>query len=428
MKIIIPANKRALLDAVLKRINTKYQNNAVTVIINKINGTIQFISGQFPLCSECSFPISQHLSELKDVKLSIDGSFAKQITHYFSEGQDIELKFKNIGSDPVFVELVDTTSIANDLAIRSCKCQTAQDMHITYVTDPHNPPCMTVTKTDVEQIVNAAAKNLPFEFIEFNKEKKYIRIQRQDTVEDKLLPEEITLPGTLVFTATIKEQVEQLCQITSSNQIEITQENENMIFKTPEYSLTCSLAGVQEFYRKTPVTSKIIKSVALNLFTLKEELKHCVDLYPQIKTHNTVLFYLNEDNAAIVVLTDYYEFIHPMYVFKVINEEKDSGSLFTFSPRDFKDIQIENSNEPQKSRLEILKDSHGKLSLRICCWFKKTHRYYTLAIENDERELDKVKTMLNDIKQKQVQKKLQKQANTTSQAQKRQGELFDFGI
>ncbi|HHF0550421.1 TPA: hypothetical protein ACPHT2_000011 [Vibrio antiquarius] len=422
MNIVIPANKRPLLQILSERIDTHYADCVVTILTNKTASTITFVCGQSPFCSEYQFILDERSTPLKDKQFSIDGSFAKQIIHYFVEGQDIELEFEINASGTMFVELVDTTALSKDqyqtAALRRCQCGDASDDHLIYLTDNQQRPTTTTSKAIIERIVYEAQENVPFEFLELNKEKQHLRIQRQGEVEDKSLPRGLTLPVSLVLTPETTKQMTELCQLTSGNEIDIAQQGETVTFKTPECTLTCSLAGVEDFYHKKSDPIRTLKYVALNLFAFKEELKHCFKKYGRIKKANDALLYLENNQAAIAFLTKPYEFAHPIHVFEVGNNENHAGSLFRFSPRDLENFLIKNSLEAKNTRIDIFKTSHGELKLGVYYSLEEKLPYDTIAIEKDERHLKKVLELIESIEKK--------QGKTPSNPPEQQGNLFNF--
>lgn len=423
MTIVIPANMRCLLEILCQRIETHYQECAVSIIINKDERTIHFIAGPSPLSAKCSIIVDQSSTGLRTVNFSIDGSFAKQLIHYFLDDQNIELTFPVDRKGQTFIELVDSTDLSIDRfqtsALRRCQCHNVLEEHLIYLADRQHSPCTTVSKATLEHIAYEANAHLPFEFIELNKEQQHIRIQRQGVVEDKSLPRHIKLPNSFVFTEETAKQIAQLCKVTLSNEIEIAQHGEVITLNTPECSISCSLAGVEEFFRKKPTPSHLLKYVALNLFAFKQEIEHCFKHYPRIRKENIAFLYVANNTAAIAVMTEPYEFIHPIHVFEVVEKENNSGSLFRFSPRDLEKIRIKNSLEAQKTRLDIIKNSQGQLSLNVYYSLQDTLPYDTIPLEKDEGYLNKVIAMLASIEQKHSI-----QAPKSIEAQ---GELFHFG-
>lgn len=422
MKMIIPAAKRALLQALSEHIDTHYVDSVVTLITRKAERMVTLVCGQSPFCSEYTLHLDDRSSELKDKQFSIDGSFAKRLIHYFAEEQDIELRFDSTTSGTLFVELIDTTELGKGddyqtPALRRCQCGDASDEHLAYLADNQQRPTATTSKAAIERIVFEAQENVPFEFLELNKEEQYLRVQRQGEVEDKSLPQGLTLPVSLVLTPETTKQMTELCRITSGNEIEIAQQGETVTFKAPECTLTCSIAGVEAFYQKKPDPVRSLKYVALNLFAFKKELEHCFKHYGRIKKANDALLYLGEDRAAIAVLTPPYEFVHPIHVFEVGQHTPYAGSLFRFSPRDLDNIKIKNSLEAKKTRLDVFETSRGELKLGVYYSLDERLPYDTIAIENDERHLNKVLSMMERIDAGQ---------EDAVKAPEQQGDLFSF--
>ncbi|PNH94625.1 hypothetical protein [Vibrio diazotrophicus] len=423
MKIIIPSHKRTNFELLSQSIDPHYANCVVTIVTDKAEKSITFVTGEYPLCSQFTFVADERSTHIKDKQFSIDGSFTKQIINYFGKEQDIELNFESTNSGRMYVQLFDSTSLSIDEyqnpALRRCQCGDVLDKHLTYLLDNQQRPTTTTSKALMERILYEAKDHLPFEFIELDKDNQYIRVQRQGEIEDKSLPNDLKLPLSLVLTPETTQQMTELCQITSGSEIEIAQQGEALTFKTPECTLTCSLAGVEEFYRKKPDPIVTLLYFIVNLFTLKGELEHCISKYNLIKKANEAFLYLSKDKAAIAFLTEPYEFVHPIHVFEVGSGDSKSGLLLRFSPKDLKDMKIKNSLEARKTRLNIFKTSRGELKLGVYYSLEDKLPYTTIAVEESDIHLKKVLAMIESIEENLGDK--------TFGSIEQQSDLFGFG-
>lgn len=422
MNIIIPANKRSLLESLSQGIDTHFANCVVTVLVNKTQNTITFINGQLPLCDHYTFMLDERSISLKNKHFSLDASFTKQLINYFIQGEDIKLEFEIQPSGTMFLEVLDrSTRLKDELqstALRRCQCSAPSDEHLTYWANTPKCPTTKTSKATIERIVYEAHKNLPFEYLQLNKEENYVRIQRQGVVEDKALPLDMKLPVSMVLTPDTTMQMTKLCQMTSGNEIEIAQQGETITFKTPECTLTCSLAGVEEFYQKKTVPIQALKYVALNLFTLKKELNHCVKEYSQIKKADEFLLYIGDEKAAIAVLIPPYAFTKLIHVFEVGESKTNVGSLFRFSPKELEGVRVKNLQEATKTRLDIFETALGELKLGVYYSLEDNLPYTTISIERDERQLDSVLKMIKDLEEKQT--------DNNSTIKEKQQDLFIF--
>lgn len=415
MKIIIPNNKRALLKNITENIDTHYSDSSATVLINKKERSLTLITGKKPLFAHCVFALDKRSTNLKDTQLSIDGSYAKQLPDYFALEQDIELSFQTSSANSSFIELIQIFPRYEQATLRRCECNDALKEHITYLKSNNKLPTTIVSKPVIERIIYESTEHMPFELCEMNHEQQRIRVQRDGKVEDKHLPSDIKLPISMVMTPKITQQLTDLCAITSSKEIEIAQQGELLTFKADEGAVTCSVAGLYEFHAKSPEKTKTLQYVELNFYEFKAELRHCFKKYDVIKKANDALLYLNDKEVAIAVLTEPYEFVHPISTSKV-SGEKSNDSLYHFSPKDLLNIKIKDLTVATSIRLEVIKYPNGKLKLGVYYSLEDKLPYHSISIERDDSQQQKVLSILEGLKKKE----------STSQHKKEeaQGDLF----
>lgn len=402
MKLIILCIKKVLLKNITENIDTRYADNSATVLINKKERALTLVTGQKPLFAHCVLKLDKRSTGLKDTHFSIDGSYAKQLSHYFASEQDIELSFQASSAGSSFIELIQTGSKNGQAILRRCKCSDASEEHLTYLKDNAQLPTATISKAAIERIVFESTEHMPFEFCEMDKEQQRIRIQRDGKVEDKHLPNDIKLPISMVMTPEITQQLTDLCDNTGGNEIEIAQQGELLTFKTGEGAVTCSVAGLSEFHSKVPEKTQTLQDVELDFYVLKAELQHCFKAYGVIKKANDALLYLSDKKAAIAVFTGPYKFVHPITVSNIGSKKDNVSSLFRFSPKDLLNIKIKDLIGARSTRLEIIKHENGELKLEV--YYSKEDKlpYCSIPIEKDESQLPKVLTMLESLENKQT--------------------------
>ncbi len=420
MKMAIPSCQQQLFNNLTQYIDTRYPNCVMTVLVDKNKRSLTLIAGQAPLISQCVFVLDERSTGLKDKQFSIDGSFAKQLSKYFAPEQDIELDFQTQPTSMLFVELLHINPQDDETALRRCQCGDVFPDHLTYLKENDQRPTTIMSKAVIEDILEASSQHMPFEFIELDNVQQHIRVQRDGKVVERQLPKNLELPVSMVLTQEAKKQLNDLCIATSDDEIEIAQQGELLTFKTAESTVTCSLAGVEEFQQMQPMALQTLRYVVLDFFTFKAELTHCFNGYGLIRKANYALLSLNGNKAAIAFVTSPYEFVHPITVVQVGGEEESTSALFRFSPRDLLNIKVKDLFEAKCTKLEVIQHSNGELTLGIYTSLESKLPYCSIPIEKDERQLPKVAAMLESLDKK--------QSTTPLKKQEVQADLFDYDM
>lgn len=402
MKIKIPSNKKALFKSVTENIDTHYKDSLATASISKEEGSITFITGQPPLCSHGTFKLDTSSTHVKDIEFSINGSFAKQLPNYSSKDEDIEFRVHTSSSNATSVELIHKNADSSEKALRRCECVDVYEAHLTYFKESTQRPTSTVSKATIERVIYEAKQNMPLELCEMNAEKQYCRVQRDGNVEEVHLPDKLKLPVSLVLTEEIIHEVDNVCKATEGDEIEVAQQGESITFKTPEVTVTYSLAGVEEFYAKKPLKFINEKHVVVDFLAVKKEVRHCSVEYKTIKKADDALLYLSGDKAAVAFIMPPFEFVHPIAVTETCSETKNSESLYRFSLKALLGINISDLTQAPTTRLDILKYENGESKLGVYFSLENTLPHRTISIEKDESQLPKVVALLEELNQSQA--------------------------
>ncbi|MBH0027531.1 hypothetical protein I6F53_11100 [Pseudoalteromonas sp. SWN29] len=420
MKINISSNKTAPLKSITENIDTRYADSLVTVLISKKEGSMTFIAGKPPLCSYCTFILDTSSTHLKDAQFSIDGSFVKQLPYYFNVDEDIELNVHTLSSSVTSIELIHKDMKSNENALRRCECVDVYEEHLTYLKESSQRLTYPVPKASLERVIYESSERMPFEFLEMNVDKQHCRIQRDGDVEEVHLPDNLELPASIVLTEEINRKLNYLCKNTESDVIEFVQQGELLTFKTPETTLTYSLAGVEEFFSKKPLKFTHEKHVVVNFYELKGEVSHCSAEYKTIKKADNAFLYLSGNEAVIAFITPPYEFVHPITVTETCSETKNSESLYRFSLKALLGINISDLTQAASTRLDILKYENGERKLGVYFSLENTLPHRTISIEKDESQLPKVVALLEELNQSQAD------TNTLNKKQEVQKDLFGY--
>lgn len=261
---------------------------------------------------------------------------------------------------------------------------------------------------------------MPLELYEINAEKRYCRVQRDGNVEEVHLPDDLKLPVSMVLTEEIIREVDNVCKATDGDEIEVAQQGESITFKTPEVTVTYSLAGVEEFFAKKPLKFINEKHVVVDFLAVKNEVRHCSSEYKTIKKADDALLYLSGDKAAIAFIMPPFEFVHPITVTETCSETKNSESLYRFSLKALLGINISDLTQAASTRLDILKYENGERKLGVYFSLENTLPHRTISIEKDESLLPKVVALLEELNQSQAG------TNTQNTKQEVQEDLFGY--
>ncbi len=418
MKIIIPSNKKALLKNITENIDTHYADSLATVLISKNEGSITLITGKPPLCSHCAFILDTSSTHVKNAQFSIDGSFAKQLPYYFCSNEDIKLSVHTLSSGATSIELIHKDTKSNENALRRCECVDVDEAHLTYLKESSQRPTSTASKASMERVIHESTELMPFEFLEVNVDKQHCKIQRDGDVEEVHFPDNLKLPISMVLTEEITHKLDNLCKATDSDEIEVAQQGELLTIKTPEATVTCSLAGFEEFFAKKPLKFTNEKHVVVNFYGLKTEVRHCLAEYKTIKKADNALLYLSDNKAAITFITPPYDFVHPITVTETCSKTKNSESLYSFSPKALLGINIGDLTQAKSTRLDILKYENGERKLGVYFSLENKLPHRTIPIEKDESQLPHVLALLEELYQNQGD------TNTQNIKQEVQKDLF----
>ncbi|WP_166421181.1 hypothetical protein [Pseudoalteromonas sp. Z1A8] len=420
MKINISSNKTAPLKSITENIDTRYADSLVTVLISKKEGSMTFIAGKPPLCSYCTLILDTSSTHLEDAQFSIDGSFAKQLPNYFSSNEDIKLSINTLPSSAASIELIHNDMKSNENALRRCECVDVYEGHLTYIKESSQRPTNPVPKASLERVIYESSELMPFEFLEINVDKQHCRIQRDGDVEEVHLPDNLELHDSMVLTEEISRKLNYLCKNTESDVIEFVQQGELLTFKTPETTLTYSLAGVEEFFAKKPLKFINEKHVVVDFLAVKNEVRHCSSEYKTIKKADDALLYLSGDKAAIAFIMPPFEFVHPITVTETCSETKNSESLYRFSLKALLGINISDLTQAASTRVDILKYENDERKLGVYFSLENTLPHRTISIEKDESQLPKVVALLEELNQSQAD------TNTLNKKQEVQKDLFGY--
>jgi hypothetical protein len=276
----------------------------------------------------------------------------------------------------------------------------------TYTEDP-------VPTADLNPILREMAVLLPFEFIQIDNDKNEMRIQRTEQVEERVLPDNMTLPISLVLNPESINTMSMLC--THTDTLSISMEGETITIANAEHTVTCSLAGVEDFYARQPERPDIELKFVVDFISFKEEIRdHCS--YRAIKKKNECMLLIDNNELFIATIHDGDELARQIYVKELKSEQT---LLYRFHLRDLTQTKIMDITTSHQMKLSITKNKQGDRQLEFYRDFSERLPYASIPVEADHASIKKVLALKKDYQ------KEKQQHNGPSNDD--QTDLFGFG-
>ncbi|QYJ79937.1 hypothetical protein [Shewanella acanthi] len=404
MKLIIPALKRSVLETVLNNIDTSYPTAVLSFIIDKKAKTATIISGLAPQFAQCVISIDPESSELKDTQFAIDGCFGKQLLQYDSRpDKNVLLDIEMVtATEAKCIELVGSKSdkeITGTVALYRCQCQKIETQHLKYVKDCLTRSMTTVSTMSLGLAINEACNNMPFAYIELNKDTKTIKLQRNDEIEEKAFPAHLKLAVNLVLTEAATTKLKSLCNDPSVTSIDIAQQGEELTFSTGEQTITTTISGIDAFFKQKSPPNQVIRYLIVDIYTIKNEVQQWVKHHNNIKKADEAILYIDNTSIAIFALNAPYEFVRRLKVHEISPLPQGfDHQAFRFRPKELLEMKIKDLTRAQQTKLEILQGSKGELKLGLYSTLENKLPTYSIAIENSDYQLPKILKLIEKMK------------------------------
>lgn len=218
-----------------------------------------------------------------------------------------------------------------------------------------------IEKRSIVDIINSANTLIPYDFVEFRKDEKEIRYQKNGEVTTKLLQDNINLPCTLPLTESAAKTLTSLYNSSGSDKVEFNLEGELLTFKTSQHTQSLNLTGLNQFHKKAPLNESLLLELSSNMFDLKQ-LNRMVLKETSVRKLNTAMLLFTENRLFACILPSGREFIREVG----INHLKNNGALlFSYSPRTLNSINLKINENGGEMRITLTKNQNGELKLNF---------------------------------------------------------------
>lgn len=422
MKLVILSENLQTAITMMANIDTSQQNSSVSFIVDKPTKTLTVISGQHPKLAFCNLKLDNQSTALQAVQFSIEGSFCKQLFNECLRDKDsLILDIEMESSSPKHLEVIRSfnrrTDKIDSIGVYRCRCEKIDNKHLAFQNESKSLPTQKLSKSTAEAIVYEATGHLPFQYIELNHNKECVRIQRNGEIEESKLPDHINLSCDIVLNSAATELLEQLCREPDIETIEIAQQGEDLTLKTNNQTVTCLLAGVEEFYDKVTSSHIAKKSIVLNWYNLKG-LFNAWLANKCINKADDAIFYIDDTCFALFALNEPIEFGEIFPVKEISPSAADfDAHLFSFHPREVSKLKIHYMVDAIDTKLTIMAAENGEYSLAIYQSLKDKLATYSIPIQKAEYHMPTVQKLLKKMKN-----------GKTTKLKEDQQDLFGYSI
>lgn len=278
-------------------------------------------------------------------------------------------------------------------------------------------------------LVFLASKYDSFDFIEFDPVNKAIFIQINGHVSQVTLDEKIKLTVPLILNELAVEDIKQMLDQNTDPYIHFLQRGNDLLLQGSDISITCPLAGIEEFRKKKKMLANVIIKASIDFYALNMEVNNCKKAYKSIKSGH---LYISESLVSINNIGDDGDlnnerenFTRPLTIFSIDKIEKAKEYVFRFTVKDFKDLKnlsIKRIEEIKEMFFQVTENQVGQLLLEIFECSESTVPLSVLSVERDDSRLQEILALHKDYKPSQLEQPSDTDENQHKQ-QGAQGEL-----
>jgi hypothetical protein len=426
-ELTVPAAQTRFFEIMASRLDHRQNDYCMSVFIDEKANTVTWVGGCAPNYSQLITKLEKGHG-LKSAEFALPGDL---INHSVKAIKDLarcnhqadlsplvyKLSYENrcytkatYTVDPSFkVKMQDPTY---PLFRRFVNLPVHQS-HVEYLQANTQRAFYPVPTADLNPILREMAVLLPFEFIQIDNDKNEMRIQRTEQVEERVLPDNMTLPISLVLNPESINTMSMLC--THTDTLSISMEGETITIANAEHTVTCSLAGVEDFYARQPERPDIELKFVVDFISFKEEIRdHCS--YRAIKKKNECMLLIDNNELFIATIHDGDELARQIYVKELKSEQT---LLYRFHLRDLTQTKIMDITTSHQMKLSITKNKQGDRQLEFYRDFSERLPYASIPVEADHASIKKVLALKKDYQ------KEKQQHNGPSNDD--QTDLFGFG-
>lgn len=384
----------------------------VTGVIDKTTKQLTLIAGDAPYCYICNLNLNKTSGQHKGRSFSVNAEFLIQLPLYLTKSPVLSItQEKGLIKLGVTDHTIRSSKNHPQLpGFKSYKCTEGQETHLKYIDEYQKIEGDPISKATFEMVVFLASKYDSFDFIEFDPVNKAIFIQINGHVSQVTLDENIKLTVPLILNELAVEDIKQMLDQNTDRCIHFLQRGNDLLLQGSDISITCPLAGIEEFRKKKKMLADVIIKGKIDFFALNMEVLNCKKFYKSI---NSGHLYISESLVSINNIGDDGDlnnegenFTRPLTIFSIDKIEKAKEYVFRFTVKDFKDLKnlsIKRIEEIKEMFFQVTENQVGQLLLEIFKCSKSTVPLSVLSVERDDSRLKEVLALHKDYKPSQLE-------------------------
>ena len=412
--LIIDTQYNDKISNISKKLDKRESDCCVSFIIDPKKNTLQLIGGHAPEYLDVTIPLAQK-HQLKQRRFSLDGEYFSQLQNYAGKGHSLAL------------EVMINKNASNTIGIWTDKneflgCDLApfHQAHKEFIKKTEEYVYKEVRALEVLRLLHEVTPHAPVQFVAFDKEHKEMRVQSDNNLELHDIPSDIPIPISLVLSQTATDELQALCENVGDSKIQIAQHDENITFKTGNMTITHSLAGVDEFYKKKPKAYQELGYMIIDINHFKDRVRHFHNKYRKIKQANQSHLLITPEQLYFLNLVKPYKFDIPI-ASDAISFTDDQ--LYILHLRDIIPIKIKDITTSDKIKIAILKEEGQESEYKLGFYKDITHKYpyATIAIEPIPEDMAKAQVVIKNAENSRGNK-------PQEESEEKQNDLFGFNV
>ncbi|WP_088212886.1 hypothetical protein [Shewanella sp. Shew256] len=369
-KILIPKIKSPLFINMINALDKHHSDACISVFIDSDNSRMLLIGGAPGQYGQIEIPLEKGHG-LKNAEFSIPFDFfmcmkeQQQEFNTLANQYIFELRYKN--GKYINIEycllLRDDKKIDDSIHFPMSRFEldAAHENHIQYQVANTQRAYHELNRRSIVDIINSTNSLIPFDFVEFRKNEKEIRFQKNGEVTTKRLQDNIDLPHTLPLTEAASQTLKTLYMNSETGSIAFSLEGELLTFKTDQHTQSISLEGIEQFHRKIAQESRLLLEFASNLYDFKQ-LNNMILKETSVRSLNTAMLLFDSNRLFSCMLPGRREFIREVSVKHLHNH---NALLFSYSPRTLKDMKLKIFAKGGEIRITLTQNQNGELKLNF---------------------------------------------------------------
>tara|TARA_R110002167_G_scaffold195810_1_gene398570 strand:+ start:41110 stop:42429 length:1320 start_codon:yes stop_codon:yes gene_type:complete len=410
-QLFIPVEQLPLHTELIKNLDKKLRDYAVTAVISLKNQSVTWIGGNIHNLNLITCKLEKGHG-LKNATFAIPGDFYIQAVKSVISTQkrnvsfpSTELIFMLEYKKGTYARLTHKAPIrvVNPLnpsytPLRKCETLSPVKEHLEYLQANTQRKYHRLSQSDIYQICYLNETLHQFDYVQLNADTREIRVQRAGKLEISPLPNNIHLPTTLILNRAILDEIKKSLYKTDVKEVLFALEEESITISTPGKTTTQSIAGLSEFISRIPdkdtkEVTLIVDNICLDaeIAALRNYLKQRKKNEGFIFIHNNELMVLNEIKKPDVIAG--LDLSRQIFVKHISSKE---AHLYRFHPQDLIDVKSADERNMKQVKLCITKNSKNERFMEFYHSTNDALPYTKIPVESGQSEIEIALLMKQD--------------------------------